>query len=381
MGVKVQMGVEAQLKTKVELGGLRFDQEQVSVARALDQLALQLSNYRPKRSLIGRARHAPHGVYIHGDVGRGKSMLMDMFFEFAPLKQKKRVHFHAFMQDVHKRLQAWRKLSSSKRRRNDNYVRGAGDDPVAPTAKAIARSATLLCFDEFHVTDITDAMILSRLFAALFERGVVVVATSNRAPKNLYKDGLNRDLFIPFIGLLQTRLNIITLDGDIDHRLRKLRKAPIYYTPLGTKSDAAINTIWQRLTRHTTPQTENLHVQGRSIDILAAGGTARANFDELCEIALGAADYLAIAGHFSTLILEHVPIMTADRRNAAKRFVMFVDALYEANTNLVISADAEPDLLYPDGDGHFEFARTVSRLIEMRSHTYLAQDHISQPNL
>ncbi|MCF6275252.1 MAG: AFG1 family ATPase, partial [Robiginitomaculum sp.] len=307
--------------------------------------------------------------------------LMDMFFEIAPTSLKSRVHFHAFMQDAHHRIGQWRKLSAKQRRAQPNYVRGAGDDPIAPTAKAIASEATLLCFDEFHVTDITDAMILSRLFTALLARGVVVVATSNRAPDDLYQDGLNRKLFLPFIELLKQKLDVLAMGGDEDHRLRKFNKAPMYYSPLGAKADTGIEAIWQRLIKPNKPQMQILKVQGREISLLAAAGTARANFPDLCDRALGPADYLVIAKNFTTLILENVPIMNLHNRNEAKRFVTLIDALYEHKTNLVLSADATPDKLYDTGDGAFEFERTTSRLMEMRSDEYIGREHITEHGL
>lgn len=369
------MGVEEELQKRVQVGALSADAEQLIAAQKLDDLLGQLKSYKPKRTLRGRVS-GPNGLYIWGSVGRGKSMLMDMFFEAAPTRKKSRVHFHAFMQDIHKRISAWRKLSPKERRSQPNYVRGAGDDPIAPTAKAIAAEATLLCFDEFHVTDITDAMILSRLFTALLARGVVVVATSNRAPDDLYKDGLNRKLFLPFIELLKQKLDVLAFDGDEDHRLRKLQKAPMYYSPLGTDADACIEAIWQRLIRPNEPSVQTLKVQGREINLMAASGTTRAHFSDLCDRALGAADYLEIAKSFTTLILENVPKMGPHNRNEAKRFVTLVDALYENKTKLVLSADAPPEHLYDAGDGAFEFERTASRLTEMRSDEYVGAEHV-----
>jgi cell division protein ZapE len=300
---------------------------------------------------------------------------MDVFFDQLKTEKKSRVHFHAFMQDVHRRVGEWRKLDQKQRRAKPYHVRGAGDDPIAPTAKAIAYKSNVLCFDEFHVTDIADAMILSRLFTALFERGVVVIATSNRAPDTLYKDGLNRQLFLPFIDLMKQKLDIFDFDGDTDHRLRKLQRAPVYITPLGKNADKSIDEAWVRLTRPAKPQHTVLKVQGRELKLLAAAGTARASFDQLCGSALGAADYLALANYFSTLVLENVPQMGAENRNEAKRFVILIDALYETRTKLVLSAAVDPQALYEGGDGAFEFERTASRLIEMQSAEYLGAGH------
>jgi len=376
------MGVEAELQANIEAGILRADNQQIAAAKKLDDLLQRLETYTPRRSIFGRAnthKNPVKGLYIWGGVGRGKSMLMDMFFEQAKTapksRPKSRVHFHAFMQDVHRRIGAWRKLTPKQRRARPEYVRGAGDDPIAPTAKAIAAGAGLLCFDEFHVTDITDAMILSRLFTALFARGVVVVATSNRAPDDLYKHGLNRQLFVPFIQQLTSKLDVFELGGDEDHRLRKLSQAAVYYSPLGAKTDAQIEAVWQRLIRPAKPAIEILNIQGRSIELMAAGDTARASFAELCDRPLGAADYLEIARRFTTLIIENIPVMGEDQRNTAKRFVILVDALYEQKTKLVLSAAAPPEQLYQLGDGAFEFERTASRLAEMRSDAYLAQIH------
>ncbi len=368
------MGVEAELHNRVLGGDLSADAEQIIAAQKLDELLGRIQGYKPKRTLRGWAL-PPNGLYIWGGVGRGKSMLMDMFYEAAPTREKQRVHFHAFMQDIHKRIANWRKLSPKQRRAQPNYVRGAGDDPIVPSAKAIASKATLLCFDEFHVTDITDAMILSRLFTALFARGVVVVATSNRAPDTLYQDGLNRQLFLPFIELLKRKLDVLAFDGHEDHRLRKLQKAPLYYSQLGANTDKKVDAVWQRLIKPSEPGLQTLNVQGREINIMAASGTARANFSDLCARALGAADYLAIAKNFTTLILENVPKIGAHNRNEAKRFVTLIDALYENKTKLVISAEAPPEQLYERGDGAFEFERTVSRLIEMRSDEYIKAGH------
>jgi len=369
------MSVTDYLSSKIDAGTLRSDAAQMDAARALDDLAQRLKGYSPKRSLFSGRKEPPKGLYIWGGVGRGKSMLMDVFYNNLPQTRKSRVHFHAFMQDVHARIYAWRKMDDKARRANASYVRGAGDDPIAPTAKAIAAQADILCFDEFHVTDITDAMILSRLFTALFARGVVVVATSNRAPDNLYKDGLNRALFLPFIELMKQKLEIFDFDGDEDHRLRKLQKAPVYWTPLDKAAAAGLEAAWQDLTKLSPPKMMDIHIKGRTLSILASHDTARARFADLCARALGAADYLELAQTFTTLILEDVPVMGADLRDQAKRFVTLIDALYETKTKLILSAETTPEKLYQDGDGSFEFERTVSRLMEMQSAAYLGQAH------
>ena len=307
-------------------------------------------------------------------------MLMDVFFDLAPVKAKSRVHFHAFMLDVHARIHAWRQMDKAQRKANDHYVRGAGDDPIAPVAKAIASQAQLLCFDEFHVTDITDAMILSRLFEALFERGVVVLATSNRDPDTLYEHGLNRALFLPFITLLKRKLDVFEFPGMTDHRLRQLTAAPVFYAPLGAATEAQIDTVWARLINGSKPKATTLTVQARPLILRrTAAGAARASFERLCGNPLGAADYLRLAKAFQTLVLENVPQMGPDMRNEAKRFVTLIDALYETRTKLIMSAEVEPQDLYNDGDGSFEFERTASRLIEMRSEEYLAARRLMGP--
>ena len=366
------MSISEELSARINAGELIPDPVQAEAAQALDALLERLTDYSPKKNWFGRGDAPPKGLYLWGGVGRGKSMLMDWFFEAASTEPKQRVHFHAFMLDVHRRIGEWRKLDRSERRSSENYVRGAGDDPIAPTAKALAREATLLCFDEFHVTDITDAMILSRLFEALWERGVVVLATSNRAPTELYKNGLNRPLFEPFIDMMQDNMIVHEFAGKTDHRLRQLEAAPVYYTPLGAEAHAGLKAAWQRLTGAAKGRSTTLKVQGRDLVLdRTAAGTAWASFNRLCGSALGAADYLRLSQAFQTLILEDVPRMGPEQRNEAKRFVTLIDALYETRTKLIMSAEVDPQELYSDGTGAFEFERTVSRLIEMRSRDYL----------
>ncbi|GLK52726.1 cell division protein ZapE [Maricaulis virginensis] len=367
-------------RQRVDAGSLNPDPDQERAAAALSALSGRLEGWKPgAKSLFGKAKPAPRGLYLWGGVGRGKSMLMDLFIETAPVASRRRVHFHEFMQGAHARINRWRSLSKADRRRQPEYVKGAGEDPIPPVARSLASEARLLAFDEFHVTDIADAMILGRLFEHLFAEGVVIVATSNRHPDDLYRDGINRQLFLPFIDLLKDRLDVMELDGGVDHRLRQLEAAPVYYCPLGADADHAMDLAWERLTSGATPQRCTLDVQGRELVVeREVAGVARFTFPELCARALGAGDYLAIAGRFHTVLLDRVPKLSPDKRNEAKRFVTLIDALYEARTKLVMSADAEPDELYPSGDGAFEFERTASRLMEMRTHQYLAAERAGE---
>lgn len=367
-------GVRQRYDDRVAGGTLTGDAEQAAAADRLDALAHELAN-PPKKKLFGKAPEPPRGLYLWGGVGRGKSMLMDLFFAVVQAEPKRRVHFHEFMSEVQERLDIWRKMSESDRKRSPWQVRGAGDDPIAPVAKQIASEAQLLCFDEFQVTQIADAMILGRLFDALFARSVTVVATSNRKPDDLYKDGINRQLFLPFIGKLKAHCEVMELASARDYRLDRLVEAPVWYAPLGAGSSEALNLAWDRLTLGAEPQHCVLTVKGRKLDVAReAAGVARFTFEELCARPLGPLDYLTLAATFHTIILEGIPLLTPDRRNEAARFVSLIDALYEARTKLVASAAAEPDRLYPEGDGAFEFQRTASRLFEMRSASYMAEE-------
>ena len=371
--------VQSRLEACIESGTLYRDALQIEAARELDSRLTALSEYEPgSGGLLGRffgnRETVPRGLYMYGGVGRGKSMLMDWFFEAADFNPKSRTHFHAFMFDVHERINAWRKLDKEGRRASPYHVRGAGDDPIAPVARAIASEAKLLCFDEFHVTDITDAMILSRLFEALWvNEGVVVIATSNRSPDTLYENGLNRGLFLPFIKMMPEHLILHAFEGDVDHRLRALTAAPVYHMPLGPDADAAISETWSRLTSGAAPVASELIVQGRTLSFpQTSQGVMRSDFETLCESNRSPAEYLEIAKAFHTVIIEDVPQMGVHMRNAAKRFVTLIDALYETRTKLVMSAQVQPADLYEKGDGAFEFERTGSRLIEMRTEEYLA---------
>ena len=357
--------------------GFEFDPAQAELAWKLDALSAKLKDYRaePKPGAFARlmglkAAEPTRGLYIYGAVGRGKTMLMDMFFDAVETPLKRRAHFHAFMADVHARLHHWRQA-----RKRDEV---AGEDPIAPVAAELAREATLLCFDEFSVRDIADAMILSRLFAALFAAGLVVVATSNVAPDDLYRDGLNRALFLPFIALIEERLDVVELDARTDYRLEKLKRAPVYYAPIGPKADAALDAAFLALTGHDKGEPVEIELLGRRLDVpQAIDGVARFDFDALIRRPLGSADYLKIAQRFHTVIIDRIPALAASERNEAKRFIVLIDALYDMSVKLIASAAGEPETLYAGEDGAeaFEFARTASRLYEMRSADYLALPH------
>jgi cell division protein ZapE len=313
---------------------------------------------------------AAKGLYIHGDVGRGKTMMMDLFFEASPVVRKRRAHFHEFMADVHERVKEFRQ------RIKDGAIED--EDPIRLTAGQIAEESWLLCFDEFHVTDIADAMILGRLFTRMFELGVVVVATSNVAPDELYKDGLNRSLFLPFIATLERQMNVTRLSARTDFRLEKLEGQKVWHVPADDDAAAALDAAWRRLVGSASGVPQELSVKGRRLRVpRAAMGVARFFFHDLCEQPLGASDYLRIAHEFHTLLIDRIPVMGYEQRNAAKRFIILIDTLYDHAVKVVASAAAEPDALYRASDGFEvnEFKRTASRLIEMRSRSYLALPH------
>ncbi len=347
-------------RVRLARGDLSPDADQAAAAERMEALARSLARWRPE-AWLGRGE-APRGLYLWGPVGRGKSMLMDLFFEVAPVAKKRRTHFHEFMLAAHSRL------------REARANRGeAQDQIIVQVARRIAEEARLLCFDEVQVTDIADAMILGRLFERLFAEGVVVVATSNRLPDDLYKNGLNRQLFLPFIALLKQQLDVLSIAGPRDFRLAQLMAAPVYYWPLGPAADEAVAQAWERLTLGAQAQAINLNVGGRTLLVeRAAAGVARFTFAELCARPLGAADFIEIAERFHTLIVEQIPRLPPAMREEAARFRLLIDALYEAKTKLIASAEAAPDELYPAGDQSFEFERTASRLMEMRSENYLA---------
>jgi cell division protein ZapE len=339
------------------------DAAQARAVAKLDALAKQVRHWRRRRNgfaaLLTRLERPPRGLYIFGPVGRGKTMLMDLFFETTTFRHKRRAHFHEFMAEVHDRIAEARKA-----------VPG---DPIPHVAAALAGPAALLCFDEMHITDIADAMILGRLFKALFASQIVVVATSNVPPRGLYRNGLNRELFLPFVELLEQNMEVEELLAAKDFRLEKLVGKPLYLTPSDTRARVEMDRRWAELTGGQPGAPLVLDVKGRKLEVpLAAMGAARFTFAELCEQPLGTLDYLALAHHFHTLLIDDIPVLAPARRDVTRRFVNLVDTLYASRVGLIVSAAAEPHGLYPEGDVHFLFERTASRLIEMRSESYLA---------
>ncbi|MEM6834388.1 MAG: cell division protein ZapE [Pseudomonadota bacterium] len=371
----------------LDAGELAADADQARGIEALAAVEAALDGYRPgagrsgffRRLLSGGGSGAPRGLYLWGGVGRGKSMLMDLFYEHAPIVSKRRVHFHDFMADVHDQIGAFRKMASKER-----IAFGAepgSDDPIPPVAKALAQSGTLLCFDEMQVQDVATAGILGRLFTELLGLGVVVVTTSNRPPTDLYKDGINRTIILPFIALLEEQLDIVELNGPTDYRLERMAGLESYHVPNGPEATNALREVFFRLTDHDvddadTVPTDSVTVKGREIFVpKALRGVAVFSFKRLCAQALGPEDYLAIARRFHTLIIVGVPKLGPENRNEAMRFITLIDALYEQKVKLFMAADALPQDLYEKGTGRFEFDRTISRLMEMQSADYLGQGH------
>ena len=371
--------ITAQYEAGVAAQLVERDAAQLDIVARLERLEARIVEHRLARKssslgwLFGKSTGTLppiKGLYIYGEVGRGKTMLMDLFFQASPAVRKRHAHFHEFMLDVHERIFALRQQMK--------LGEHAGEDPIRLVAMQLMRQAWLLCFDEFHVTDIADAMILGRLFAVMFERGLVVVATSNVPPADLYKDGLNRALFVPFIRMLEQHMDVVRLDARMDFRLEKLAGMPVWHVPADAKADAALDDVWRRMTGGRNGASQDLPLKGRFVHVpRAARGTARFSFHGLCEQPLAAADYLRIAHEYHTVILDHIPLMSFDTRNAAKRFIILIDTLYDMNVKLIASAAAEPDELYSAEQGFEaqEFKRTASRLIEMRSQSYLAQPH------
>lgn len=367
-------------RARVASGALSHDPAQAAAAEALQALWVRLRGYEPRtqqpvapgvfarllRRVPGRDAPEPiRGLYLVGDVGRGKSMLMDMFFGTAEVPRKQRLHFHEFMERCHKRIHAWKQ------------AHGNTADPIPPLADSIAADAALLCFDEFQVHDVADAMILGRLFQALFARGTVVVATSNTAPDDLFKGRPGRDAFLPFIAVLKDNLEVLTLAAARDYRRERAARDRVWHVPADARAKRALDVAFRDLSGQDRGAPMTLTVFGRELRLPEeANGVVRAGFDELCGTALGASDYLALASHAHALILEGIPRFTAENRDQARRFVVLVDALYEHRVRLIASAAAEPDSLCPDGEEAAIFARTASRLEEMRSESWAAKDHL-----
>jgi cell division protein ZapE len=375
--------ITAQYAALVAAGEIERDAAQEEVVSSLARLNERLAMHRLARKssslgwLFGQRvdpRQEFKGRYIWGEVGRGKTMLMDLFFAACPVQRKRRAHFHQFMLDVHERLDAYRlKLK---------YGEATAGDPIHMVADDLAEEAWVLCFDEFHVTDIADAMILGRLFTRMFQRGVVVVATSNVEPTELYKDGLNWALFLPFIDLLMERMVVLRLDARTDFRMEKLIGVNVWHVPADAAADRALDDAWRRLTAGRNGHALDLMVKGHHLHVpRAAMGAARFSFHDLCEQPLGAIDYLRIAHEFHTVVIDHVPVMTAANRNEAKRFIALIDTLYDDGVKLVASAAAEPGALYLASDGYEvnEFKRTASRIAEMGSTDYLGLPHGRRP--
>jgi cell division protein ZapE len=366
-----------QYEALVSSGAIEPDAAQREVAEAFDDLEQRVERYRPLRRqrlldrLFGDKHEGPpRGLYVHGDVGRGKTMLMDLFFQASPVRYKRRAHFHEFMAEVHERIYGFR----------HQIARGElpEGDVIALTASAIFEQAWLLCFDEFHVTDIADAMILGRLFSRLFELGTVVVATSNVAPDDLYKGGLNRALFLPFIAQIEEHMSVVRLDARTDFRLEKLAGVKMWLVPADAAAATALEKAWVKMTGNAPCRPRDISIKGRTLHVpCSANGVARFSFAELCEQPLAASDYLRLARDYHTLMIDRIPVMDYGERNAAKRFITLIDTLYDNGVKLMASAAADPLSLYlaTEGVEANEFKRTSSRLIEMGSESYLGRPH------
>ncbi|MBN9599514.1 MAG: AFG1 family ATPase [Afipia sp.] len=363
-------------ETLIASEAIEPDAAQAAAVEALAALDERLSHYKPRKAgLFGRLfadkdAEPPRGMYLHGEVGRGKTMLMDLFFQESGVAHKRRAHFHEFMADVHERIYNFRSKIAAREI--------ADADPIQLTAMSIFEDAWLLCFDEFHVTDIADAMILGRLFSRLFELGTVVVATSNVAPEDLYKDGLNRALFLPFIAQIEARMMVARLDARTDYRMEKLAGIKMWLVPPDDAARAALDAAWLKLTGSEAAPPREIQLKGRVLEIpRSANGVARFTFEEICERPLGPSDYLRIARDYHTVLIDDIEVMQYEERNPAKRFIALIDALYENHVKLMASAEAELANLYRADEGYEakEFARTISRITEMGSQSYLALPH------
>lgn len=363
--------IRTEYKRLLKSGEITADAAQKAAVEALVVLERRIRQTGSWWRWLFGLRPKVCGLYLWGPPGRGKSMMMDLFYNNVKKISKRRVHFHAFMAEVHHNIRLWREGDAKTRK--INFGTHKGDDPIGPTAKLIASQSRLLCFDELQVTDIADAVILGRLFEALFAQKVILVATSNRAPDDLYKNGINRDLFVPFIDMIKQRTHVVEVAGPRDFRLDRLRGAKTWFCPTTSpEAVAAFNVLWADMKHLMTEMEAVLVVNERKVRFArAAGPMLRATFSELCGQNNGAADYLAIAERFTTIFIENVPVLSPANRNEARRFVTLIDALYEAGAHTVVLAEAEPKDLYPVGDGAFEFERTVSRLEDMRSEDYL----------
>ena len=355
----MKKGPLAVYRAWIAAGELRSDRAQAHAAEQLQLLANRLTDWENSGSLrvlnewLGRAQKVPRGLYMFGDVGRGKTMLMDLFYETVDFPDKKRLHFHPFMRNVHALIKEMR-------------ARDEGD-PIPLVAQELMRDTDLLCLDELHVNDITDAMIVGRLFTHMFEHGLILVATSNAAPGDLYKDGLNRSLFMPFIELVEKKMEVLQLDAQLDYRRANFQNTPHYFTPADDRARLQLDDIWRQFAGGAAPHDGGLDVGSRRIHIPSmGGGMARFGFADLCDQPLGANDYLALCEHFHTFFIDDIPQLSADRHNEARRFIKLIDTLYDQKRRLIASCMVEPDEIYVDGRGAEEFTRTSSRLTEMR---------------
>ncbi len=374
-----QTGPLLAYQAMIASGALAADPAQAAAAERLQDLWERLRDYDPKPmpesgagffARLLRRHHAeeyvPTGLYLVGEVGRGKSMLMDLFFDTAAVARKQRIHFHRFIQTIHARIHAYKQAHPDVA------------DPIPPLADQVAAEAALLCFDEFQVNDIADAMILGRLFQALFERGVVVVTTSNTAPDDLFKGQPGRDAFLPFIALIEQRLELLVMNGGRDYRRERMRGLRTWQVPVDAMSRQELDKAFLRLTGGSAIRPVTLTIMGRDLTVpQAADGVARFDFDSLCNTALGAGDYLAIATQFHTLILDGIPRLSPDNYDQARRFIVLVDTLYDQRVKLIASADATPDRIYQRGENAKMFERTASRLDEMQSEEWLGQAHLT----